>query len=163
MAPLTWPFAASAAIPVVAPLETGHAPACAAIHAASFARPWSAVDLEALIADRGVVADGIFLSDPLRPKGFVLTRTVLDEAEILSVAVASGQRRRGLAHALMTRHLDGLAAAGIERVHLEVDAQNAAALALYRRLGFVETGRREGYYQRPDGTRAAALTLTRSL
>lgn len=163
MAPLTWPFAATQAVPIVSPLETAHAPACAAIHAESFARPWSAVDLEGLIADRGVIADGVFLSDPIRPKGFVLARAVLDEAEILTVAIASAQRGKGLARALMLRHLDGLAVHGIARVHLEVDAHNGPALALYRRLGFVETGRREGYYPRPDGSRAAALTLTRTL
>ena len=44
-------------------------------------------------------------------------------------------------------------------MHLEVEDGNAPALALYRRLGFGEIGRREGYYGRADGSRAAALTM----
>jgi len=48
-------------------------------------------------------------------------------------------------------------------VHLEVEEGNAPALALYRRLHFETTGRREGYYRRPDGTRVAALTMALAL
>ena len=47
-------------------------------------------------------------------------------------------------------------------VHLEVEEGNRPALALYRRRGFREVGRRQGYYARPDGTRAAAITMSRS-
>ncbi|MET0429646.1 MAG: ribosomal-protein-alanine acetyltransferase, partial [Microvirga sp.] len=56
-----------------------------------------------------------------------------------------------------------LAPRGARIVFLEVEEGNAPALALYRRLGFREVGRREGYYARPDGTRAAALTMSLDL
>lgn len=153
----------SASLPVVAPLAPAHARACAAIHAASFARGWSPTDLESLISDRGVVADGLFLGDAARPKGFVLSRAVLDEAEILTIALAPAIRGRGLSRTLLERHLETLRREGVARLHLEVDEGNAPARALYARLGFGRVGRREGYYRRPDGARAAALTLALDL
>ena len=59
--------------------------------------------------------------------------------------------------------LDALARCGIRLVHLEVEEGNAPALALYRRLGFEEVGRREGYYRKQDGSRVAALTMLKRL
>jgi ribosomal-protein-alanine N-acetyltransferase len=48
-------------------------------------------------------------------------------------------------------------------VHLEVEEGNGPAVALYRRAGFREVGRREGYYLKPDGTRASALAMALDL
>lgn len=157
------PWRTAPALPVVEPLRADHAGACAAMHASGFAHGWSVGDFESLLAERGVHADGLFLGDARRPKGFVLSRAVLDEAEILTVALDAGIRGRGLSRALMERHLETLRRAGVARLHLEVDEANAPARALYRRLGFVQTGRREGYYARPDGSRAAALGLSLDL
>ncbi|WP_349369354.1 GNAT family N-acetyltransferase [Salinarimonas sp.] len=150
-------------LPVVAPLSAAHAPACAAIHAASFAHGWSATDLEGLIADRGVIADGLFLGDAKRPKGFVLSRAVIDEAEILTIALDPAVRGRGFSRTLLDRHLETLRREGVARLHLEVDEANRPARRLYDRFGFVQVGRREGYYRRADGSRAAALTLSLDL
>lgn len=146
--------------PHAAPVEARHAWRLAELHAEAFARPWSALDFERLLAERAVLADGLFQGRADRPCGFVLSRRVLDEAEILTVALDAALRGRGHARPLLRRHLDALAARGVRRVHLEVDEDNAPALALYRRLGFRETGRRAAYYAKPDGTKATALTMT---
>jgi len=145
------------------PLGSDAAARLAAIHAGSFARPWSTLDFERLLAERGVVGDGLFLGSANRPSGFVLSRIVLDEAEILTVAIAPEARGKGLSIPLLERHLDELSRRGVRHVHLEVEEGNLPAIALYRRFGFKDSGRREGYYLRADGTRAAAITMALEL
>ena len=110
-----------------------------------------------------MVGDGVFLGSATKPEGFVLSRIVLDEAEILTVAIAPEARGKGYSIPLLERHLDELSRRAVRNVYLEVEEGNYPALALYRRFGFEETGRREGYYQKADGTRVAALTMTLGL
>ena len=153
-------FRRAPAVARIAPLEARHAARVAAIHATAFARPWTAQDFEGFLAERAIRADGLFLGRDLQPSGFVLSRRAADEAEILSLAMAREARGRGHARALLASHLQALAHAGVRKVHLEVEDGNGPALALYRRLGFENVGRREGYYRRPDGSRAAALTMS---
>jgi ribosomal-protein-alanine N-acetyltransferase len=86
--------------------------------------------------------------------GFVVGQCVADELHVLSLAVAPGWRRRGVASALLA------AAAGtpaIPLVLLEVRPSNVAARGFYRAIGFEEVGRRRSYY--PDGEDALLLTL----
>ncbi len=52
--------------------------------------------------------------------------------------------------------------AGVRRLFLEVEAENAPALKLYERAGFVPIGRRKGYYRTAAGT-ADAITMRRDL
>ncbi len=68
------------------------------------------------------------------------------ELEIYNIAVASYARRRGYGKALLSRALAMAAAGGITRAVLEVRTGNTAALALYAGAGFLECGRRKGYY-----------------
>jgi ribosomal-protein-alanine N-acetyltransferase len=145
----------------VAPLGTEHAIHLAAVHALSFARAWDAYEFERLLADRAIVADGLFVGH--QAMGFALSRVVLDEAEVLTVAITPEARGRGYSRPLLAGHLDALIRVGVRLVHLEVEEGNRAALALYRGLGFEEVGRREGYYRKPDGTSAAALTMNLKL
>ena len=147
----------------IAPLGSEHASALAAIHATAFNRPWSAIEFERLLADRAVLADGLFFGPDDEPAGFALSRVVIDEAEILTIAVAAPARGKGRSRLLLAQHLEGLLMAGARKVHLEVDEGNEPALRLYRGLGFAETGKRPSYYSRSDGGRTAALTMSRAL
>ena len=137
------------------------------IHARSFAHPWSATEFETLLAGRDVIAEAALV--PARwfrrasLAGFVLSRTVLDEAEILTIAVAPKFRRRGLGSALLAAHLATLAAKGAKTLFLEVEAGNRAALALYDAFGFCQIGESKAYYRKPEGKPAAALVLRRDL
>jgi len=149
--------------PRIDPLTTAAASRMAAIHASCFARAWDTLEFERLLGERGVIADGLFLGPAAKPAGFVLSRIVLDEAEILTVAIEPEARGKGLSIPLLERHLDELSRRGTRTVHLEVEEGNHPAIALYRRFGFTETGRREGYYQKADGSRVAALTMALGL
>ena len=141
--------------------ETSDAAALAALHAESFRRGWSEEEIERLLIDRAVVADVALMGET--PAGFVMSRCAVDEAEILSVAVAPARRGRGLAGRLVALHLGRLAGIGIVRVFLEVDRDNVPACRLYRSAGFREVGQRPGYYARPGAAPAVALVMRRDL
>jgi ribosomal-protein-alanine N-acetyltransferase len=114
-----------------------------------------------MLGERNIVAHRAMLGRSLH--GFILSRLAGGEAEILSVAVASARRGRGLARALLNLHLRRLAGLGANAVFLEVDEDNDPARRLYRRAGFREVGRRAGYYQQGRDHAATALVLRRDL
>ena len=145
------------------PLRAEHAEDCAAIHAASFAHPWPAEDIEALLS--GANAFGAAALDPatLELRGFALSRRAADEAEILTIAAAPAWRRHGIGRELLGEHLRHAAMLGVRTVFLEVDPDNVAAMALYNRFHFYKVGERAGYYRRADGTLAGAWVMRRDL
>ena len=152
-----------AAQPALRPLRSDRADQCAALHATCFAHSWSSQEFETLLSNAAVSGEAAVdpMSDALR--GFVLTRLAADEAEILTIAVDGALRRRGVGRALLASHMARLPALGARMLFLEVEAENAAALALYRKFGFHEVGQRRGYYRKGDGTTATALVLRRDL
>ncbi len=95
------------------------------------------------------------------PLGFVLVQTVLDEAEINTIVVDAKARRLGVGRLLMQGVLAQLQNHACIRLLLEVACDNAVAIALYGKLGFVEIGRRRGYYRRKDGPPVDALVMER--
>jgi [ribosomal protein S18]-alanine N-acetyltransferase len=151
----------SRAEPALSDATPRDAHAIAMLHGASFRRGWTDGEIETLLRDRGVIAHRAMTGSSLA--GFILSRLVVDEAEILSVAVASSRRKRGLARRLLDLHLRRLAGVGAAAVFLEVDEDNVPARRLYQRGGFREVGRRDGYYRDAAGRPAAALILRRDL
>lgn len=133
----------------------------AALHAASFQRGWSEDEIEQLLTDRSVLAHRAMIGSNFA--GFILSRVAADEAEILTVAVTSKYRGRSVARGLLRYHLGRLMTFGVRKVFLEVEEENVAALRLYRHAGFIEVGRRKGYYRKDAGDPASALVLRRDL
>lgn len=95
--------------------------------------------------------------------GFALTRAVADEAELLTIATDPLHQRKGVARSLLDRLEAEARARNARRLFLEVAEDNAAACALYKSAGYTELARRRGYYEKPDGGRADALILRKSL
>ncbi len=91
-------------------------------------------------------------AEGLPPAGYASFRKGGGEAELLRLAVAPGERRRGVARALVTGGIERLRPAGIETCFLEVRTSNDGAIAFYQELGFERVGRRPGYYR--DGSDA---------
>ena len=140
-------------------LEADHgalARALAGLHAEAFDSPWSETAFADLLGQTGVALQG-------ENDGFILVRTVVDEAEILTLAVRPSARRRGLGARLVRAAAARVAASGAKRMFLEVAEDNAPARALYDAQGFEAAGRRRGYYPRPDGPAADALLLVLNL
>ena len=157
-------FFSAARAPAIRPLKATDANAVAAIHAEGFARGWPASDIQRMIIDPAMVGDGATTSRwPGALSGFALSRLAADEAEILSIAVKRSERGKGVAAALMASHLSRVAERGARAIFLEVEDGNAAAIALYRRFGFHDVGRRQAYYRKPDGSAAHAIIMRREL
>jgi ribosomal-protein-alanine N-acetyltransferase len=123
-----------------------HAPVLAAIHARCFvgADAWDEAAWLVLLTSAGVSG---WVDEA---GGVILLRRAADEADVVTLAVVPEARRRGIGAALLRAGLEGLRAAGVARVFLEVAQRNAGARALYAASGFMEVGVRRGYYADGD-------------
>ena len=81
--------------------------------------------------------------------GYVGSQTVLDETDMMNVAVHPDFRRQGVARALILALTEELKNRGSHCLTLEVRASNDPARALYESLGFVLVGTRRNYYHNP--------------
>ncbi len=88
--------------------------------------------------------------------GFFEAQIALDELEVLFIAVSESYRGRGVGSFLLEQGLASAQRSGVTRAHLEVRPSNLAGVRLYRRVGFVEAGRRPRYYR--DGEDALRMT-----
>ncbi len=122
----------------------------AVLESLCFTSPWSAQSLELLTHDGIGVA--YLLDDPADPTrvaaygGMLIT---VDEGQIINIATHPDHRRKGYAAAILRALLRHAKDAHLESVSLEVRVSNEAAIAMYRAAGFVEAGRRKGFYTKP--------------
>ncbi len=139
------------------PAVDGDEEVLAVLEAESFGdRSWGENSVRKSFAVLGVA---ILLAgkDRTAPAGFVIWRDLGGEAEILSLGVLPVKQQQGVGRALVAGLAEAAKAAGAARIFLEVDAGNEAAIALYRRAGFTQSGRRQGYYR--DGADAVLMQL----
>ena len=116
---------------------------------------WSRAQLEQQITDARSTNLGVFASEGL--VGFVLAKSLFDEAELYQIAVSPDQQGRGLAQQLLNALIAELKRESIARVMLEVRASNLRAIDLYTRFGFTVDGRRKDYYLIENGREDAVL------
>ncbi len=80
---------------------------------------------------------------------FAIARTLVDEAELLLIAVTPSERRQGVAALLWIELAQRLRIAGATKIFLEVRASNAPARSFYSSRGLRQIGVRKNYY--PNG------------
>lgn len=131
----------------------------AALHARCFPdKPWSAQEIEDMLHSGSVLS---FISPD--EDGLLLTRVLSPEAEILTLAVDPGARRRGVGFDLVSKWIEIMSRLDVTDLYLEVAADNVPALGLYERHRFLPSGRRRGYYARPGCAPVDAVLMHRAV
>lgn len=97
------------------------------------------------------------------PIGFALTRTVLDEAEIITFCILPNHTKSGYATVLLEQVVKELQQRSLKRLFLEVRENNDAAIRLYKKCHFDIIGRRTGYYHNRQGQKTDAIVMQRDL
>ncbi|MBE6905487.1 MAG: ribosomal-protein-alanine N-acetyltransferase [Ruminococcaceae bacterium] len=122
-------------------------PEVAALEKQCFSQPWSAQVLEAELRN----PNSVFLvaKEAGRLAGYAGMHRVMDEGYLFNVAVDSGFRRRDVATSLVEKLVEFAKEKRMGFLTLEVREGNATAIALYKKLGFGEVGRRKRFYVNP--------------
>ena len=128
-------------------MKPEHVSAVAQLEALCFRDPWSERSIASELTNKlscwlVAVENGVVA-------GYIGSQTVLDESDMMNVAVHPDFRRRGIAEALVTALCDALKEKGSVSLTLEVRASNDPAQALYEKLDFEQVGRRPNYYRNP--------------
>lgn len=140
------------------PMTAQDLPAVARLEQGAFSDPWPASGFRELLqAPQTVMAVAEAAGQVV---GYSVVAVAADEAELANIAVDPAHQRHGIARRLVGAAMDEARERGARTLYLEVREGNATARALYAALGFLEVGRRPGYYRRPDED---ALVLSRSL
>jgi ribosomal-protein-alanine N-acetyltransferase len=95
--------------------------------------------------------------DKASVRGYAVLMPGVDEAELLNIGVAAAHQRQGVGGMMLSMMLDVAGNRGLSRVLLEVRASNRAAIALYRRAGFIDVSVRRGYYRNAGGSEDAVV------
>jgi len=129
-----------------------YAQTLAELHTQSFSEPWSLAAFQQILS---LPTSFGFCSE----NGFILCSDLKDDLEILTFAVNPSHRRQGIGSALLTQLQNFAVEHNKKHIFLEVSTENKAALALYHKYHFTQTGCRKNYYHE-HGKNIDALCLT---
>ncbi|HEY4068225.1 MAG TPA: ribosomal protein S18-alanine N-acetyltransferase, partial [Burkholderiaceae bacterium] len=146
-----WRDDAAGAEPVLRDLTPVRLDAVMAIEVAAYAFPWSRGNFIDSIA-AGHLAR-VLLDARGAVLGYFVAMGGVDEMHLLNITVAPAAQRRGHARRMMAALIAQCRAEAAHALWLEVRESNASARSIYERMGFVQQGRRKGYYPAPLGRR----------
>ena len=128
-------------------MNAAHVAQVAQLEKICFSDPWSersiASELDNQLAFWLVATEGETVA------GYIGSQTVMDETDMMNVAVHPDFRRQGIAETLIQSLVEHLKTMDSHCLTLEVRASNVPAIALYEKLDFREIGRRKNYYRNP--------------
>ena len=128
-------------------MNSSHVPQIARLEEICFSEPWSeksiASELENTLSLWLVALDGETVA------GYIGSQTVMDETDMMNVAVHPEYRRQGIGEALVMALIRQLQQTGSRNLSLEVRTSNVSARNLYEKLGFIQVGKRPRYYRNP--------------
>ena len=132
---------------ILTEMKQEHVAQVAALEKICFSDPWSensvAYELTNKLAYWLVALEGDTVA------GYIGSQTVMEETDMMNVAVHPDYRRKGIAEALVNGLVEALKEQGSHCLTLEVRASNEPAKKLYEKLGFCQIGRRPNYYRNP--------------
>jgi ribosomal-protein-alanine N-acetyltransferase len=130
-----------------------------------FVEPWGQDGVAKMLALSGAFATlaRATLGRRRQAVGFSVCQVVMEQADLLTLGILPGLRRRGFGRLLLVDTLTRCRQLGATHLFLEVAEDNEPARQLYERSGFDVIGRRKGYYRDAAGAKVTALVLRRAL
>ena len=128
-------------------MNSSHVAQIANLEKLCFSDPWSENSIASELDNK--LAFWLVATEADRVAGYIGSQTVMDETDMMNVAVHPDYRRKGIAEALVNTLVENLQKLGSHCLTLEVRASNTPAITLYEKLGFSEIGRRKNYYRNP--------------
>lgn len=95
--------------------------------------------------------------------GYCIVQVMFDTAEILRIGVDKDSQGQGIAKQLLNNVVDFLTKLSVEKLLLEVRADNRLAIGLYQSFGFLQIHCRKKYYRLQNGLTVDALILQKEL
>lgn len=132
---------------IIRTMKAGDAEAVSRLFAQCFADPWSYAAVREMFTTEGYCNLIAFRGEEIC--GYVGIKAVLDEADIVNVAVSPVCRRQGIGRKLIHALLEVAKEKNIAHIFLEVREHNEAAIGLYEEAGFSRIGIRKNYYTNP--------------
>ncbi len=128
-------------------MSESHVPQIACLETICFSDPWQeagiASELDNPLSCWLVALEGESVA------GYIGSQTVIDETDMMNIAVHPDHRRQGVAQQLIVSLIEELKLRGSHSLALEVRASNEPAQIFYKKMGFVQIGKRPRYYSNP--------------
>ena len=128
-------------------MNEGHVAQVAALEKLCFSDPWSENSVASELDNP--LSLWLIAEEEGTVQGYVGSQTVMDETDMMNIAVHPDCRRRGIAAALIGELVNQLREHGSHVLRLEVRESNVPAIALYESMGFTQLGLRKNYYRNP--------------
>ena len=143
---------------IISNMNENHVRQIAELERLCFHDPWSENSIASELGNR--LSVWLVALDEDKVVGYVGSQTVIDETDMMNIAVHPDYRNRGVATELIMELTQQLKKRGSRGLMLEVRESNSAAISLYKKHGFVQVGCRRNYYRNP---RENALILRKEL